>query len=76
MSQQSCVISTDQRKAAHYGARTTKQDIWLDKSGIKIVVWDKYGKNRKGTLVVSIGGLRWYSFKGKKPASCYKWNKF
>lgn len=51
------------------------QDIWLDKSGIEIVVWDKYGRKRKGTLVVSIGGLRWYPFKSKKPASSYKWNK-
>ena len=51
------------------------QAIWLDKAGISIVVWDKGRKKRQGTLVVSIGGLRWYPYKSKKPARLIKWNK-
>ena len=49
------------------------QSMWLNKAGISIVVWDKYGRKRKGTLVVSIGGLRWYPYKGKKPQK-YSWD--
>ncbi|MBX3349007.1 MAG: hypothetical protein KF747_09705 [Nitrospira sp.] len=64
-----------QGRPSKWASVKINQDIWLDKSGIEIVVWDKYGRKRKGTLVVSIGGLRWYAFKNKKPASSYKWNK-
>ena len=50
--------------------------IWLGKSGISIVVWDKWGRKRTGTLVVSIGGLRWYPYKSKKPARRIQWDDF
>ena len=49
------------------------QRIWLNRTGISIVVWDKYGRKRKGTLVVSVGGLRWYPYKGQR-AQRYTWN--
>ncbi len=42
------------------------QPLWLNKAGILIVIWDKYGRKRKGTLVVSVGGLRWYPYMGKR----------
>jgi hypothetical protein len=44
-----------------------KEPVWLGKEGIEIVIWDKYGRTRKGTVIVSIGGIRWYPFKAKKP---------
>jgi hypothetical protein len=50
------------------------QPLWLNKAGISVVVWDKWGRKRKGTLVVSIGGLRWYPYKGKK-ARRITWNE-
>jgi hypothetical protein len=43
------------------------QPLWLNKAGVTIVVWDKWGKKRRGTLIVSVGGLRWTPYKGKKP---------
>ena len=43
------------------------EPISLGKSGIEIVIWDKWGRKRRGTLVVSVGGLRWYPYKAKKP---------
>lgn len=42
-----------------------EQPVWLNRAGVSIVVWDKWGRKRKGTLVVSIGGIRWYPYKGK-----------
>ena len=49
------------------------QPMWLNRAGISIVVWDKYGRKRKGTLVVSVGGLRWYPYKAPKPQR-YTWD--
>lgn len=63
-----------QGRPSKWASVKIKQEIWLDKSGIKIVVWDKYGRKRKGTLVVSIGGLRWRPYKGKRPARQFKWD--
>lgn len=48
--------------------------MWLNKAGISIVVWDKFGRKRKGTLVISVGGLRWYPYKGRK-AHRITWNE-
>ena len=39
----------------------------LGKAGIKIVVWDKWGKTRRGTAIVSVGGIRWSGYMMKKP---------
>ena len=43
-----------------------KEPISLGRSGVKIVVWDKWGRTRRGTVIVSVGGIRWYSYKAKK----------
>ena len=51
------------------------QAVWLNKTGVSLVVWDKWGRRRKGTLVISIGGLRWYPYKGKKPAHQISWDR-
>ena len=39
----------------------------LGKAGIRIVVWDKRAKTRRGTAIVSVGGIRWRGYKMKKP---------
>lgn len=36
------------------------EPIGLGKAGVKIVIWDKWGKTRRGTAIVSVGGIRWY----------------
>jgi hypothetical protein len=41
--------------------------VLLGKPGIEVVVWDKWGKTRRGTAIVSVGGIRWSGFKMKKP---------
>lgn len=43
------------------------EPIGLGKAGVKIVIWDKWGKTRRGTAIVSVGGIRWYPYKAKKP---------
>ena len=35
----------------------------LGNSGIRIVIWDKWGKTRRGTAEISVGGIRWRGFK-------------
>ena len=47
-------------------ARIT-EPIAIGKAGIKVVIWDKWGKTRRGTIIVSVGGIRWYPYKAKKP---------
>jgi hypothetical protein len=42
------------------------EPVTLEKSGIKIVVWDKRGKSCRGTAIVSAEGIRWNGFKTKK----------
>jgi len=41
--------------------------VALGTAGIKFVVWDKWGKTRRGTAIVSVGGIRWSGYKVKKP---------
>ncbi len=54
---------------------TIAEPVALGKTGITVVVWDKWGKTRKGTLIVSVGGLRWNPYKTKKP-SRMSWERF
>jgi len=42
------------------------ESIDLGKAGIEVVVWDKWGKTRRGTAIVSVGGIRWRGYMGKK----------
>jgi hypothetical protein len=51
------------------------EGISLGKKGIDIVIWDKWGKTRKGTVAISIGGIRWHPYKSKK-GSYLSWNAF
>jgi len=52
-----------------------KQPVELGKSGVKVIIWDKWRPRRRGTVVVSVGGIRWYSYKAKK-AFMLSWDKF
>ena len=55
-----------QGRPSSWARLEVNQPLWLNKVGISIVIWDKYGRKRKGTLVVSVGGLRWYPFKSPR----------
>jgi len=63
-----------QGRPSNWARLEVNQPLWLNKAGISIAIWDKYGRKRKGTLVVSVGGLRWYPFKGKR-ARRITWNE-
>lgn len=41
------------------------EPIHLGKTGVRVVIWDKWGKTRRGTAVISVGGIRWYPYKAK-----------
>lgn len=43
------------------------EPVALGNAGIEIVVWDKWRKARRGRAIISVGGIRWYPYKGKKP---------
>lgn len=49
-----------------WATATVSEPIGLGKAGIKIVVWDKWGRKRRGTAIISVGGLRWKPFKKQK----------
>lgn len=51
-----------------------REPVSLSKAGIKIVVWDKWGKTRRGTAIVSVGGIRWRGYKAKRVIRI-SWNK-
>jgi hypothetical protein len=44
-----------------------QESVHVGKAGIQFEVWEKWArKNRKvGTLIVSVGGLRWWPIKGR-----------
>ena len=44
-----------------------RESVPLGKAGIKVIVWDKWGKTRRGTAIISVGGIRWSGYKMKKP---------
>jgi hypothetical protein len=50
-----------------------KEPIAIGKSGARLIIWDKWGKTRRGTLVVTVGGVRWYRYKAKKPTRFFPW---
>jgi hypothetical protein len=63
-----------QGKPTKWARVSINQPMWLNKTGLEIVVWDKWGRKRKGTLVVSIGGLRWFLNK-KHKAPVISWDR-
>ena len=63
-------MSVKKEGGATKWVRASIQDSWfIRKQGIQFEVWEKKnGKRRKlGTLVISVGGLRWKPKKGPSP---------
>lgn len=61
-------------KANRYATATIHEPIAVGQSGITIVIWDKYGRTRRGTAKISVGGIRWSPYK-KKTARLITWDK-
>jgi hypothetical protein len=53
-------------KPKRWATAKVEEPIPLGKAGLKVVIWDKWGKTRKGTAIISVGGIRWYPYKAKK----------
>ena len=53
---------------------TVGESVWLGKPGITFDVWEKWKKKRKklGTLIVSVGGVRWWPHQAKA-YRCRSW---
>lgn len=62
-------------KTKRYATATINEPIGLGQSGITIVIWDKYGKTRRGTARISVGGIRWFPYKKKKARPIISWDK-
>ena len=43
------------------------EPIEIGKNGVELIIWDKRGKACRGTVIVSVGGMRWYPYRAKKP---------
>lgn len=52
-----------QGKPKKWATATIREPIHLGRAGISIVVWDKWGRRRRGRVVISVGGIRWYPYK-------------
>ena len=50
------------------------EEIIITKRGLRLTIWDKYGRKHKGYCVLSIGGIRWTPF-GKQKAHRLTWNQ-
>ena len=59
-------VDVAQGRPTKWATATITEPVPLGKAGIKIVVWDKWGKKRRGTAIISVGGIRWYPYKTKK----------
>lgn len=62
-------------KPTKWAIARLNEPVVLGNAGIQIVVWDKWGRKRRGTLVVSVGGVRWFAFKAKR-AVRVSWTRF
>jgi hypothetical protein len=55
-----------QGRPTKWATAQIKEPIALGKTGMRIVIWEKWGKKRMGTAVISVGGIRWYPYKARK----------
>lgn len=42
------------------------EPISIGKPGVEVVIWEKWGKTRRGRAIISVGGIRWFPYKAKK----------
>ena len=56
-----------QGRPRKWATAKVSEPVALGRSGIEIVLWDKWGRTRTGTIIVSVGGVRWYPYRFKVP---------
>jgi hypothetical protein len=56
-----------QGKPKKWVTATVSEQMALGKRGLKVIIWEKWGKTRRGTAIISVGGIRWYPYMAKKP---------
>ena len=54
-----------QGKPRKWATAKISEPVYLSKTGLRVVIWDKWGKTRRGTAVISVGGIRWYPYKAR-----------
>jgi len=59
---------------AHYTCLRVKQDVWLEKTGVHIHVWE--GNLKGGRLVITKRKVKWFEPNAKKPTWQGTWQKF
>jgi hypothetical protein len=60
-------------KPSKWASVKINEPIHLTKRGMKITIWDKYGRTHRGYCTVSIGGIRWTPY-GKQKAFFLRWD--
>ena len=61
-------------KAKKWVTAKVKQSIQLGQQGIELIIWDKWGKKKRGTATVSVGGMRWKPEGKSKIKGRLSWN--
>ncbi len=51
------------------------EPLQLGKAGIQVVLQGKWHRKIRGTVIISVGGIRWFPYKAKKPRRI-GWDKF
>lgn len=64
-----------QGRPTKWAVATLREPVTLGKSGIEVIVWGKWGRKRRGKLVVSVGGVRWFPYKAKRSTQL-TWDRF
>ena len=68
-------VNMAQGKPKRWATARISEPIYLGKPGIRIVIWDKWGRTRRGTAVISVGGIRWYPYKARRPRPTITWDQ-
>ena len=55
-----------QGKPSKWVTAVVSEPIGVGKSGIELIIWDKWGRTRRGTAIISVGGIRWYPYKARR----------
>jgi len=54
-------------RARRWATADVLEPVELGRAGIQVVLWDKWGRKRVGTAIISVGGIRWFPYKYKIP---------
>lgn len=64
-----------QGRPSKWATARISEPIGLGKSGIEIIIWDKWGRTRRGTATIRVGGIWWRPHKSKNAKRVLTWNE-